>query len=180
MTTKIHPPFALATALALALGSIVVCSAQQAATANGASPWLTAFVTKATNDNQNEIELAKVAEAKASNPDVMAFAARLEQDHRANAADIQALAQTKNVTVPTAVPAATTTIATSLNALTGAAFDRAYVNEMVLDHRRDVVEFAAEQQQAEPDVKSLIDKMLPMAQTHLALAEDLQRRLGKS
>ena len=62
-----------------------------------------------------------------------------------------------------------------LSKLSGAEFDRTYVDEMVKDHRKDVKEFQREADKAkDPDVKSWASKTLPTLQDHLTNAKSAQ------
>ena len=65
-----------------------------------------------------------------------------------------------------------------LSKLSGAEFDRTYVDEMVKDHRKDVKEFQREAEKAkDPDVKSWASKTLPTLQDHLKQIEGLQAQM---
>ena len=58
--------------------------------------------------------------------------------------------------------------------LSGAEFDRAYMNHMVRDHKKDVKEFERESQKAaDLDVQSWASKTLPTLQEHLRMAQDI-------
>ena len=64
-----------------------------------------------------------------------------------------------------------------LSKLSGAAFDRAYMQAMVTDHRKDVNEFKMESKCGkDPDVKAWAAKTLPTLETHLKMAQDDQQR----
>jgi len=60
----------------------------------------------------------------------------------------------------------------SLAKLNGAEFDRAYMQDMVKDHREDIAEFKREANSGQyPDLKTFASKTLPTLQRHLSMAE---------
>jgi putative membrane protein len=68
-----------------------------------------------------------------------------------------------------------------LSKLSGAAFDRAYMQAMLVDHRKDVNEFRMESKSGkDADVKGWAGKTLPTLEEHLKLAQDANRAVGTS
>jgi putative membrane protein len=56
--------------------------------------------------------------------------------------------------------------------LSGAQFDRAYMDDMVADHKQDVAEFKKEASSGKDnEVKSFATKTLPTLEDHLKMAE---------
>jgi putative membrane protein len=56
--------------------------------------------------------------------------------------------------------------------LSGAQFDRAYMDDMVADHKQDVAEFKKEASSGkDSEVKSFAAKTLPTLEDHLKMAE---------
>lgn len=64
--------------------------------------------------------------------------------------------------------------------MTGAAFDRAYMNDMVKDHQTAIRDFQAASKIADADVKSFAEKTLPTLQHHLEEAQRIVTRWGPS
>ena len=59
-----------------------------------------------------------------------------------------------------------------LSKLSGAAFDKAYMNDMVNDHVKDVADFQKESTSGkDPAVKSFASQTLPTLQSHLQEAK---------
>ena len=55
-----------------------------------------------------------------------------------------------------------------MSAMSGAAFDKVYVKEMVNDHRKDISEFeTAGKQVKNADLKKFIDSTVPVMKDHL-------------
>ena len=141
------------------------------------------FLTKAAQGGLAEVELGKLARERASSDAVKQFADRMVADHGKANEELAALAQRKGVTVPAEPGAKHAALRTRLEKLTGAAFDRAYVAEMLKDHRTDVAEFRRQAQSAsDPDVKEWTAKTLPTLEDHLRQIEQLSRtvKAGKS
>ena len=58
--------------------------------------------------------------------------------------------------------------------MSGAQFDKAYMNYMVADHKKDVADFQKEAAHAnDPDVKNFAQTTLPTLESHLQQAESI-------
>ena len=56
--------------------------------------------------------------------------------------------------------------------LSGAEFDRAYMDEMVADHKKDVAEFRKQSMSGkDSDLKAFAGKTLPTLEDHLKMAQ---------
>jgi putative membrane protein len=85
---------------------------------------------------------------------------------------LKGLAGRKNITLPTSPDAKDQATNDRLSKLTGAAFDRAYMRDMVADHKKDVADFQKEAMTgADPDVKTWASNILPTLQGHLQMAQ---------
>ena len=63
----------------------------------------------------------------------------------------------------------------------GAEFDRAYMDHMVEDHRKDVSDFRKEANAGkDPDIKAFAAKTLPTLEEHLQMAESIQAAVKKN
>jgi putative membrane protein len=66
-----------------------------------------------------------------------------------------------------------------LEKLSGKAFDRAYMRDMVTDHTKDVSEFRMESKNAkDPDVKNFASQTLPTLKDHLKEAKSIAPKAG--
>src|SRR5688500_5027053 len=99
------------------------------------------FVMKAGQGGMAEVQLGQMAGTKASSAEVKAFAQRMVTDHSAANEELKQLATIKGLALPTDVAETHKQAATHLNGLSGAAFDKAYMQHMVEDHQKDVQEF---------------------------------------
>jgi putative membrane protein len=138
------------------------------------------FVTKAAHGGMAEVKLGTLATQKASNADVKAFGQQMVDDHSKANDELKQLASTKGITLPTDMDAKEQAKYDRLSKLSGAEFDRAYMKEMVSDHRTDVSEFRRESQSGtDPDVKAWAAKTLPTLEQHLQMAESTDAKVKK-
>jgi putative membrane protein len=139
------------------------------------------FVVKAAEGGLAEVDLGQLAADKASSEDVKKFGQRMVTDHSKANDELKALAQQKNITLPTEVDAKDKATHDRLAKMSGAAFDKAYMQHMVADHKTDVNEFKKESASGkDPDVKAWAGKTLPTLEEHLKLAQDANKAVGTS
>lgn len=134
------------------------------------------FVMEAAQGGMAEVELGQLAADKAQSSEVKQFGQRMVTDHGKANDELKTLAQTKNITLPTDIGAKNKATKDRLSKLSGAEFDRAYMQAMVTDHRKDVNEFEKESKSGkDPDVKAWASKTLPTLQEHMQLAQSASR-----
>jgi putative membrane protein len=139
------------------------------------------FVTKLAGVGMAEVELGTLAKDKASSREVKAFAQRMIDEHTKAGNELKAVADRKHLTWPAALPADAIALKNRLSKLSGAAFDRAYIDAMVDGHRAALTDVRAEAQSgADPDVKAWASRASSTVQAHLTHAQDQQRELGKT
>jgi putative membrane protein len=137
------------------------------------------FVKEAALGGLEEVQLGRLATEKASNADVKQFGQRMVDDHGKANEQLSTIAQQKNVQVPTELTGKAKADYDRLSKLSGEQFDRAYMQMMVQDHRKDVAEFRKQSTSAkDSDVKSFASQTLPTLEEHLKLAEQTQSALG--
>ena len=138
------------------------------------------FVTKAAVGGMAEVKLGQLATQKASNSDVKAFGQQMVDDHGKANNELKSLAGSKGITLPTDLDAKHQATYDRLSKLDGAAFDHAYVQEMLSDHREDVSEFRKESQSgSDADVKAWAAKTLPTLEHHLQMIESINGKVKK-
>ena len=135
-----------------------------------------AFVRTAVQGGHGEVELAKLAQDHAKDARVKAYAAMLERDHSKANKELSDLADKKTIQLSVSESAASKATADRLQKLQGAAFDRAYIAEMVRDHQKDVAEFEkATRTLSDADLKAFVQHTLPTLKEHLSKAQQLQK-----
>jgi len=138
-----------------------------------------AFLKEAATGGLMEVELGKLATEKASSAEVKQFGQRMVDDHGKANQQLSTIAQQKNVQVPTELTGKAKGDYDRLSKLSGEQFDRAYMQLMVRDHRKDVSDFRKQSTSAkDADVKSFASQTLPTLEDHLKMAEQTQSSLN--
>lgn len=154
-------------------------STATSATAAGAEAKLSRADKKAIEDiamaNMAEVEAGKLALSKSQNAEVKAFAQKMVDDHSKALSEVQALAQTKGVTLPTELSAKHKAKAAMLEKLSGDSFDRSYIKHAgMADHKNTHKKLKKSMGDVkDPDVKALVAKLTPTVEQHLDAAEKL-------
>jgi putative membrane protein len=167
---------------AMVVGSALLMSA---AFASAQAPAKTSpdqkFVMEVAKGGMAEVELGKLATEKASSADVKSFGQRMVDDHTKAGDELKALAQSKNITLPTEIDPKEKALRDRLAKLSGEAFDRAYMTAMLDDHRKDANEFRIESRAGkDPEVKAWAAKTLGIVTQHLELAQQANKAVGTS
>jgi len=137
----------------------------------------TTFLTKSTNSGLAEVQLAKLAQQKATIDAVKNFAAMLERDHTAVNEQVKSLAGQRNVSLPAAPSEDKQKMYSDMEKMTGKAFDKEYISKMVKSHNDGIDLFEDTKANASDiDVKNFADKTLPALKMHLDSAKAIQKR----
>jgi putative membrane protein len=171
----------MAIATVVALGSPAAAqvpaqpsSARPQAQQSGPESAVMEFVRRAVEGGLKEIELGKLASEKAGSEEVRAFGKQMVADHSKSNAELMALA-----TMP--APSAPPKPVKNLAELSGAAFDRAYMDQMVTDHQATVELFEAEVRDGKDDaLRKWAAEKLPAIRGHLEKARALHGKLAQS
>lgn len=136
------------------------------------------FVTEAANGGMAEVELGQLAQQKGQSPDVKAFGEMMIKDHAKANDELKALAQTKNITLPAAIDADQQKVKDELSKKSGKDFDKAYINDMVKDHEKDVKLFEdASKNLKDADLKAFAEKTLPVLKGHLEHCKSVKDKM---
>ena len=137
------------------------------------------FIKKAAEGGLAEVQLGQLATEKADSQDVKQFGQRMVDDHTKANDQLKQVASQKGVTVPDKLSPKDAATKARLEKLSGKAFDRAYMRDMVMDHTKDVSEFRLESKNAkDPDVKNFASQTLPTLQDHLKEAKSIAPKTG--
>ena len=132
------------------------------------------FMKQAADGGMAEVELGQLAVQKASSNEVKEFGQRMVDDHGKANQELKTLAGEKGVTLPSQPTAKHELTKEKLSKLSGDEFDKAYMAEMLKDHKKDVAEFRRESQNAKDgDVKKFAAQTLPTLEDHLKQAQSL-------
>jgi putative membrane protein len=136
--------------------------------------------------NQVDIDAGKIAKSKSKNKEVQAFAQQMITDH--SAVNKQAVALAKKLGVKPenndtskALKKGGQENVANLKKLSGAAFDKAYVDHEVAYHEQvlDAIDKVLVPSAQNAELKGLIEKVRPAFVAHLDHAKHIQADLGK-
>lgn len=132
------------------------------------------FVIKAAQFGLAEVDLSQLAASHASNAKVKEFGQRMIDDHTKVNTELKQVASQKGERAPVHLDPKDQATVDGLSQLNGDKFDRAYMSDMVKDHKEDVAEFKKEAFSGDdPDVKAFASKTLPTLEDHLKAAEEI-------
>lgn len=127
-----------------------------------------------------EVELGKLAQQKAASDQVKQFASKMVDDHSKANDQLKQIASAKGVSIPSDMDRSARREIERLQKLSGAKFDREYMEHMVSDHKKDVKEFRSEAKSAkDSDLKNFASTALPTLEQHLELAKSTHAAVKK-
>lgn len=139
----------------------------------------TKFAMEAAHGGQAEVELGKLAQEKASSQDVKDFGQLMVHDHSEANQKLMAVAQQENMQLPSSPDAKQQAMYDKLSKLSGPAFDKAYMHDMLKDHEEDVKAFKKESMDGtNPQIKNFAAQTLPVIEGHLAKAKTIESQMG--
>lgn len=160
---------------ALAGGTIVLMTANVQAQASDDDKQ---FLAKASQSDVNEIKLSQLAEQKASNPAVKAFAKKMVSEHEKLSASMKPFASSWGVTPPTDLDDDHKQEYSKLSGLSGADFDKEYMEQMVSDHTKALDAFTSEAKDTkDAKFKAAVLKGKTVVAAHKNMAYDLEKKL---
>jgi putative membrane protein len=168
-------PAALLCVAALAVG----CEQDISGLGGKASPTLplgeSHFLKVLANENQQEVESAKIALQRSRNERVRQYAQQEIDDHSQSQNQLQQLAQNKGAELPKVLGNMEQGMVNNLSAQSDSSFDKTYIDNEVTAHQDAVNNVNAEAMNgADVDLKAYAQKALPTLQKHLIAAKELQ------
>jgi putative membrane protein len=137
------------------------------------------FMDKAAEANMAEVQLGQLAEQNAQSQRVKDFGQRMATDHTQADNQLKQIAQKEDVKLPTKLSPQDEATLKRLEKMHGAAFDRAYMQDMVRDHRHDVNEFRRDEKNIQNTaLKDWVINTLPTLDSHLTAAEQIAPEVG--
>jgi putative membrane protein len=170
--------FTLGAAITLALTSTAFAqSAPAAAPADPAAPMATPdFVTAAGQSDQFEIQEGKMAEKMGSTASVRKFGAKMVRDHTKTTAALQKAVKKAGMTPPPppALRPDQEQMATQLQGMSGADFDKAYLTQQVQSHQEALALMSTYAKTGDtPAIKAAAKSAVPIVQMHLKMAQKM-------
>ncbi|WP_299705831.1 DUF4142 domain-containing protein [uncultured Pontibacter sp.] len=135
------------------------------------------FMTKAASSSMMEVEAGKLAQERATNPQVKEFASMMVKDHTAANDELRTMATSKNITLPDSMSSDHMDHMRELREKQGAEFDRDYMDKIVSAHDNDISMFedvAEDENYEDADVKAFASKTLPKLREHHQRAQQIK------
>jgi putative membrane protein len=132
------------------------------------------FVHDVVMGNLMEIKLGKLALENGLSDGVRKFGEHLVADHQKANDELTHIAQSKGISVPSALDDRHVKAYDRLAKLNGEKFDKKFLKDMVSDHEKDIRAFKQEASKgADAEIKQFASSYLPKLQKHLAFAKSL-------
>lgn len=136
-----------------------------------------AFVRQALEGGMAEVQLGQLAAQKSSNPDVKQFGQKMVDDHTKLGDAMNKVATQMNVKPPQGLSSKDKATVAKLSALNGDAFDKAYIEDMLKDHKQDEKAFKQEAMNtSNPALKDLVSQGAQMIAGHLQMVEQIAQK----
>jgi putative membrane protein len=134
-----------------------------------------AFVAKALEGGDAEVQLGQLAEQKSQSNDVKQFGQRMVSDHTQMGDKwFKPVAKQMGVSEPKGPSKKDKKLIEKLQGLSGPEFDTEYIQAMVKDHKQDLKDFQNEAQAAQdPTVKQVAQQGANVISQHLQLIEQI-------
>lgn len=139
------------------------------------------FARDAAMGGMEEVELGKLAVKNGQNDKVKQFGQRMIDDHSKANEQLKSIAAKNNIDLPTSLDASKRAMVDKFSRMSGAAFDKAYMQDMVKDHETDVAAFRKEADSgSNTDLKNFAGSTMPTLQDHLRMAKEYNSALMSS
>jgi putative membrane protein len=158
--------------ISLLAAGIVAAAVTGSAFAQGADQ---KFIKDAIEGNLAEVKMGQLAQQNGASQGVKDFGQMLVTDHGQANTKAQSVAQSLNVTPPTEPNAKQKKDYDKMSKLNGAAFDKAFAQHMVMDHKKDIAAFQKETKSKNQTAAAFAKETLPTLQKHLQTAQSLQK-----
>ena len=132
------------------------------------------FITDAIKGHLSEIALGELAEAKGGSQAVRAYGKTLAADYLKAKDEASAVAAKLDLTPPAEASAEGQKQQSKLRALSGRAFDIAFLDYIIDDHQEDIQEFEDQVKAANGETSKLAESQLPTLRKHLDVARDIK------
>ena len=134
------------------------------------------FIQKAAISDQTEIKLSRLALERASIPEIKQFAQTMVTDHTKSTSLLKPIAVDHSVVLSENPEPQADENFKRLEELSGAAFDRTYIEIMVTDHEEMLHAFEAEAAKAaDSKLKDFIATVQPIVAHHLEMAKAIRQ-----
>ena len=142
--------------------------------ASGADKVSEVFIRDAVQGNLAEIKLGQLAQEKTQSAEVKSYAQMLVTDHSTSNEQAKKVAKQIGITIPTELSVSQKVTYNRMSKLSGTAFDRAFVAEMIAGHKTNITRFQNEAKKKDDPAADFANQMLPILKKHLDAAQQLE------
>jgi putative membrane protein len=135
------------------------------------------FLRDAIKENNIQIQLGELAQENAENPDVKAFSDTLVVDCTLANKQAEEIASQVGLEVSAEPNVSQKAVLNRLSKLKGGAFDRAFVREIIAEHKADLARFHNQASKTDNAVAEYARQIIPTLKSHLETAEKLRAGL---
>lgn len=138
-----------------------------------------AFINQAAAGSAAEVATGRLASQKGSSEEVKMFGRWMASSHGFAGRELTSIVERLHGTTPsTELPSDAQQLQAKLQGLSGKAFDQAYLEGMIEDHKKDLQQFQQGAQNTQDLlVKSFAQNMVPVIREHLQQVQDLDQDL---
>jgi putative membrane protein len=137
------------------------------------------FLKEALQGDMAEVRMGQLALQKSNNEQVKQFAQQMVTDHTRMGDQMKVLAQQLGVKEPSDISKRDKQTISKLQGLDGEAFDKAYVQTMLKDHKHDQAAFKqAAQQGTDPGVRQAAAQGETVISNHLQHIQEIAKAQG--
>ena len=137
------------------------------------------FLMKSAEGSMAEIALSKMALKKSKNDEVKTYAQKMIDDHTTLLASMKPFADQMGVQPPAQLNKVHQIDEKRLSAMSGDAFDKEYVKDMVADHHKDLGEFMAEAgTTSNADLKAAVTQGAQVVKDHTMMIDAIAQKDG--
>ena len=137
------------------------------------------FLEKSSQGNVAEVEVAKLALKKSQSPEVRAFAQKMIRDHQMLGKNMAPFLSQAGLKPSISLDTEHQHLYNKLNEVSGAEFDKQYVDAMVKDHHEDLKEFQDEANSTQnANLKVAVAKGEKIIAEHTQMIEGIAQKMG--
>jgi putative membrane protein len=132
------------------------------------------FMTKAARSDMTEIKTSQLALQRSQNQEVRDYAQQMIQQHTNSSKELTQIAQSKGVTLPKDMGSKNKPLMDKLEKLSGAEFDRVYMQGQVKAHQKTLNEYQSYLQNGKDNqLIAFANKVAPLVSQHLDMAQSM-------
>lgn len=158
-----------------AVAAVTLCSAMVQAQSHDDKE----FLEQSSQGNVAEVELAKLALSKTSNPQIKMFAKKMIHDHEMLARNMKPFLVNAGVQPSTSLNSEHQALYNKLKELNGDEFNKEYVEDMDKDHHKDLEAFQKEiASTQDASLKAAVEKGETVIAQHTRMIDGISKGMG--